>query len=382
MRSRRKRVSFALLAFAVAVGLVVAGWTAASAFRSPEQIAANASPPPPSVVTAPVKFGTLQRTVEVTVRFAREREATVSLPPVADAVVTRSMVEAGATVSAGALLAELNGGPVFLLEGEFRYFRNLRVGDAGTDVAQLQTGLRGAGFDLTVDGRLGAQTVNAVARLLQTAGYVLPSEPLEVENNTDAIRNGAGSQADVPSPRDVSYIPATLFVVAREAPATVVSAPAVGENGEEITPLVLSSGDVTASAAVMSTTASLLTVDMTTVVTTGASGIEAAVSGISAPAEDGSVTVTFDSAGGFDDKLIGSSGTAKIHVDPPGEKGLIVPARAVVGRADGTSVVQRRNDDRTFSEVRVTVSQSAQGRSLIELVDEHSLKSGDEVRVE
>lgn len=386
-RRRRTRILLATAASLAAVALVAAGWVAATAFRSPAQVAAGAAPPPPSVVTAPVEVGTLQRTVEMQVEFTRERQTEVTLPALADPVITKAVVTAGSAVSAGSLLAEMNGSPVFLLEGEFRYYRDLRAGDRGTDVTQLQTGLSDAGFDVAVDGRLGAQTLNAATRLARDAGYELPSEIVPDETDTAA---GAGDETEegtesgheaATAPQRRTYIPASLFVVARETPATVVSAPAVGDEGETLGPLVLSYGEVTARGTVLGTTATQLAPEMTAEVAIGDTSLEAVLTRLSAPAEDGSITVALSSPEAFGEDLLGSSGTAVIHIDPPGEGGLIVPAHAVVTRADGTSVVQRR-DGEEFHEVRVTVVQSVQGRTLIEPADEDAVAPGDDVRVE
>lgn len=72
----------------------------------------------------------------------------------------------GKTLTAGQALYELNDKPVTLLYGPVPMFREMKAGDRGSDVLQLERGLRdlGYGANLYVDTRYGADTEAAVKR--------------------------------------------------------------------------------------------------------------------------------------------------------------------------------------------------------------------------
>ncbi|MFJ8083795.1 peptidoglycan-binding protein [Streptomyces sp. NPDC096205] len=174
--SRRKRAVAALATGA----MVLAGaavWTS-TFVKSPAQAAADAGPPAPDVLTAPVERRVLADTVVT--RGIVAASQTVDLAPAGIAadgsaapVVTKVMVRSGQTFEAGRVLAEVSGRPVFALPGTLPVYRDLKPGTQGDDVRQLQQALRTLGHDPGSDaaGTYGPGTKQAVAALYAAIGY-------------------------------------------------------------------------------------------------------------------------------------------------------------------------------------------------------------------
>ena len=87
-----------------------------------------------------------------------------------------SVVEAGTTVNFGDVLMEVDGVPIYVLEGEIPAYRtfNSRTSD-GADVEQLEQALFSLGYDpdedMTIDEDMTSATVNAIELMQETLGY-------------------------------------------------------------------------------------------------------------------------------------------------------------------------------------------------------------------
>lgn len=103
----------------------------------------------------------LSRTVDGRLDFAQRR----AVPSAVEGTVTVAAPE-GKTVTRGQALYELNDKPVTLLYGPVPMFREMKVGDRGSDVLQLERNLRdlGYGSNLYIDVRYGKDTEAAVKR--------------------------------------------------------------------------------------------------------------------------------------------------------------------------------------------------------------------------
>lgn len=166
--------------------LVTAGALAVSTrLRSPAQVAAEAAPPPPSVLTEPVRRRVLTATVVLRGRVSADQSVDVVARGGADGlpVVTAVRVGYGATVQPAQVLMEISGRPVFALPGAVPAYRDLRPGASGRDVAQLQRALDTLGFGSgDSDGVYGPGTETAVRDFYRSKGYdPLPAGPDDEE---------------------------------------------------------------------------------------------------------------------------------------------------------------------------------------------------------
>lgn len=183
------------------------GWFAGQRITSPAEAAARAAPPEPSLVTVPVERRVLSSTVVVrgTVRADQARAVRLAggAGPEGAAVVTRP-AEPGQELVEGGVAMEVSGRPVLVLGGEVPMYRDLRPGDVGDDVAQLEQALDRLGHDPgTVDRTYDGATEAAVARWYRAAGYE-PAGPDEEERervqaaeNTKADADAALRRAEV-----------------------------------------------------------------------------------------------------------------------------------------------------------------------------------------
>ena len=209
----------------VVVGTALA-WHVSAGARTPGQLAAEAAPPPPSVITAEVAGGELIDSLTLPGVFARANTVPVRGPAAVAtgaAVVTKLPLAAGAEVGNGTLVAEVSGRPLIALTGSFPAYRDLGEGDSGPDVTQLQTALR-TRYRTPVTGLFDGRTADDVRRLYAAAGYapvVTPATP----GSPETVRVLAA---------EVAFVP--------ELPATVSTLNAkVGDGGDAVL-LTLASG--------------------------------------------------------------------------------------------------------------------------------------------
>lgn len=164
-----------ILILLLVVGSAAAGWVAASRIKSPAQVAAEAEPPEPSLITVPVERTVIANDVIVrgTVRFENPEPVVsggIVLPGV-DPVVTMIAGE-GDTLDEGDVLYELAGRPTFVLSGDLPLFRTAEHRDQGEDIAQFQEAMIRLGFfEAEVDGEFGTATQNAVHDFYESRGY-------------------------------------------------------------------------------------------------------------------------------------------------------------------------------------------------------------------
>jgi len=171
-RQHGQAVLAALLVSAVVIS-AAAGFIA-SRFVSPAQQAARATAPKPSLILAPVRYGTVRERISLRTKVKRNGQVNVGVPVQISGdstVVTSVAVDAGQRVGAGQLLGTVDEQPVFVMRGQVPAFRDMQPGTHGVDVAELQRGLIAAGYGIGDDhaGSYGPGTAAAVAGLYSHA---------------------------------------------------------------------------------------------------------------------------------------------------------------------------------------------------------------------
>ena len=178
--------------------LIAAGtWVVALRFQSPAQREAAASPPPAGPVTVQVTRGDLTEQTTVLATAARSEAVSVAVPAPAEGrgVVTRSGAIVGGSVSSGGAVLWVNSRPVIALAGQFALYRDLYLGARGDDVRMVQQALADLGYDVGVDGELGAGTADAVRDLYRSLDAQAPQDA-DAGQAAPAPHRGRGQRLD------------------------------------------------------------------------------------------------------------------------------------------------------------------------------------------
>ncbi|MFI6600826.1 peptidoglycan-binding protein [Nonomuraea sp. NPDC050536] len=194
---RRSRV----LALVVVGVLVIAGvgWAVGSRLRSPADEAAARRPPKPSLVTALVERRKLTSTVTVSGTLMYGSPLSVTLAGMvggnnesggsggiggANGAAQRvTTAPKPGPIRPGQTLMQVNGRPVFVMQGKRPMYRPLVPGIEGEDVKQLQRALR-----VRVTGVFDAATVAAVKRWYAKRGYKAQEPDLEARKTLQQLR--------------------------------------------------------------------------------------------------------------------------------------------------------------------------------------------------
>ncbi len=206
-----RRTILALVA-AVAVGSAGVGWFAGQQIKSPADVAAEAEPPPASLITVPVEERELSTNVIIRGQVEFDDVAEIPVNPSAEGstIITSMTKVAGDDLAEGDVAVEVAGRPLFVLEGELPIFRPLAPGVEGPDVRQLETALSRLGFDPgPIDETYDNETEAAVSEMYRAAGYS-PNEATSAEleqlqsardrvrsaqQNLQSAREGLGGQS-------------------------------------------------------------------------------------------------------------------------------------------------------------------------------------------
>ncbi|MFD9479493.1 peptidoglycan-binding protein [Streptomyces nojiriensis] len=192
--------------------MAVGGLLATTLVKSPAQVAAETGPPAQGALTADVERRVLAQTVVMRGTVVADQSVAVSPQGVRSgegtgaALVTKLPLKAGDAVTAGQLIAEVSGRPVFTLHGAQPMYRDLKPGATGDDVAQLQQALRELGHGTGGDakGVFGAGTKAALAARYRAIGY----EPLPavadggaaLRSAREAVRSATWAVEDASGP--------------------------------------------------------------------------------------------------------------------------------------------------------------------------------------
>lgn len=170
LRRRRSWLMLLVVALLVTVVLVVL----AGRVRSRSQAVADAGPPERSVLTEQVELRTLESSVVFrgTVGALADVPLVATAPAGRDPVVSATPIPAGAEVGEGTSVVEVAGRPVLVLFGNVPSYRDLRPGDSGPDVAQLEAALKRIGHNPgRIDGTYDQELAAAVEAAWRSAGY-------------------------------------------------------------------------------------------------------------------------------------------------------------------------------------------------------------------
>lgn len=193
---------------AVLAGVVVtsgAGWAAGSKMRSPAQVAADTAPPEASLITAGVEKRTLSSAVTTrgTVRYGEPQTVSLAASSLGSggggggANLVTKPPEKGKELTETTVALEVAGRPVNILQGELPMYRDLRPGDTGPDVRQLEEALARLGFSPgKVDGTYDAGTEGAVDAWYEKSGYTAQGPTDEQRDALRAARAAVSSAED------------------------------------------------------------------------------------------------------------------------------------------------------------------------------------------
>ena len=171
-----KRTRLLALTSAGVIAIGAGGFALGRQVKSPADAAAEVAAPSASRLAVPVERRILSSTIITRgdVRFGDPKP--VVLPPstlkaTGGNLVTQPAVK-GQEIVAGKRILEVAGRPVIALVGATPAYRDMRPGDTGNDIAQLEKGLTELGLNPgTVDGRYDAATERAVELLYRQLGY-------------------------------------------------------------------------------------------------------------------------------------------------------------------------------------------------------------------
>lgn len=378
-----------VLAVAAIVVVGVGAWLLAVRMESPQQAAARAEPPAPEPVVVALDRGYLNGPVSMTVEAQNQQSVVVTPPAALTGVVTSVDRSAGDTLSPGSVPFRVNGRPVFVLEGAFALYRDIRPGDEGDDVLALQKGLLAAGYALgRPDGKYGPQTQAAVRSMYRAAGYAAPEVAVAAPDAAAAPSPGASAPettatgTGAAAPSDGTAVPAAgggaaatvkgpgvlqseVLTVPR-LPAVVEGITTVGTGIAADTGLLtLGTGQVVLTSTLPQGSVGALAVDAAARFTddSGAEGMARVTALL--PTETGEVTVSLLTEGAV---RAGSSYVLTID-NPAAEDGerLLAPVAAVVTRAGRTYVYVREGT--AFREVAVEVEATVGGVAAIVAAD-------------
>lgn len=376
------------LRWALVVALLVllpsGAWYAGRRAERSSHADARAAAPAPTRLTEPVVARPLARTLAFRAEVGSQQEFGVPVPVVdgSEPIVTRVRPqEAGPQLKSGDFVLEVAGRPVLVLVGQFPAYRDLKLGDHGPDVAQLERALAQAGLKPgRIDGTYDQSTAHAVGTLWTRAGYAPQTTPAPPPPSPPAVEGQPAPPPPPPLPpvpmvgrQEVVYVSSTPVVV-------TAGPPPVGAKVEG-TPMRLGATQLRATAKIPKAqvaeakpgTAVTLIDEASGATLEGKLGVVPAQIAVSdARTVDASVHEV-----NLPPEWNGKNLLAKSVLQASNGPVKVVPVSAVVPRADGSAqvrVVLPSGEERTVS---VQPGLSADGYVAIE----GDVQAGDQVRV-
>ncbi|MBB2946626.1 multidrug efflux pump subunit AcrA (membrane-fusion protein) [Actinoplanes lutulentus] len=360
----RRRFLIGLVTGAVVMAL--AGLGASTLIKSPQQAAAEAAPPAPSLITATVERRVLEQAVVL--RGTVEPDRALDVKAVLGegrAVISQRTVKAGDPVEAGTVLAEISGRPVIALSGPVPPYRDIHTGMTGSDVEQLQSALGDLGYRISDrDGVFGASTERAIRKMYQARDYDPPVEETNpvADPAADPVADPTVSPSASPTaaPRPDAYLPMSEVYFVKSLPARVAAVKA--SLGAEVRDaiLTLSVGKMVVRGILAPADRELVETGMPVRILNETTGDEAAgkLASIGALKQGaGSETghpITVSSTKALPADFTGEDVRLTVTAATTEEAVLVVPVSAIFSAADGSTRVLRApgGDERQSVPVR------------------------------
>jgi Putative peptidoglycan binding domain len=183
---------------ALVVGSSSVAWFAGRKVASPAEVAARTQAPAPSRITVAVAKTVLSSTLisRGLVRYGEPKPVVLAQSALKTTapLLTLAPVK-GAELKEGTKALEIGGRPVLVLEGALPTFRDMRPGDTGVDVQQLEDALGRLGYSPgSADGVFDGATEKAVSSWYRAVGYD-PFEPTETQRAQLRTARDAASRA-------------------------------------------------------------------------------------------------------------------------------------------------------------------------------------------
>jgi hypothetical protein len=368
LKGRRRRFLTLIAALVVTVVVVAAGaLVIGPRLRSPEQVAADAAPPSPSLVTAAAERRELYEPVVLRGRLRSGKSVKV-LPPAAavgpNSVVTKVRVKPGDRLVEGRVVLERAGTPMIALDLPFPLYRDITPGVSGPDVAELQRALRRIGYRVDVSAEFDAATRQQVKRMFDDRGYdetALISIP-----QASVLRVNGGKKR-------ISKVNVRIgHVLLRDDQALLEI------DGKPST--IVATADATQSASLRPGLTATVTDDLT-----GEEAMATLTDVGAEPVADDSGQNGFEIAFRFTGEPIGGGVNRSLRLDVEMTSGasevLAVPVSAVYSRPDGSTFVTVVATDGSPTDVTVTTGQIAGGWTEIKDSEDSALADGAQVVV-
>lgn len=404
--ARRRRALTVVITSTVLVGCAGVGATAV--IKSPAQVVAETTAPPPDVLTAEVEHRVLSETLVTRGTVTASQTVEVSPgapsgPEVSRAVITKMMVESGDEPDFGQVLAEVSGRPVFVLEGPLPAYRDLRPGSRGEDVVQLQRALTALGHPVDdATGVFGVGTERAVTTFYRSIGYEPVPAPAWPAPGTEDPAPSSDRPGDGPDGKAESggraepagvTVPASEVVYLDSLPARVEMAEARvgGEAGGRL--MTLSAGALRVQGAVAAHEREMIRPDQTVRIFSEVTGKEATGKVVG-------VTKSLGAAGGEEGQAPSEEHMVEVRPDKPLARDFagqnvrltiaaassdgevtVVPASAISAGADGRTTLTIREPSGKHRRVEVRPGMTGDGYVQVTPVGSGRLAAGEKAVV-
>jgi hypothetical protein len=292
------------------------------------------------------------------------------------AIVTSRLMHPGEKFHPGTAALTIDGRPLLVFPGRFPFYRDLKSGDRGIDVAQLQRGLAAAGYAIPSQetGIMGRATEAAIGAIYRRSGFDPPP----------GIPHGSGSED-----HGGAVLPLAEIATVGSASGTVASLPNVGQQMTPGRPIFsIHAGPIVALAKVTASIGTQVRVGQRArlwgddgVVRSGkVIAWSKGTNRVARPTDGGdALSVPIQGLSALKQGMIGQHLLVAITLRAVTGPSMVVPTRAIdVSRDQHSYILVRRGDDLT----RVAVRQigSLAGRTAVVAVAGH-LSAGDQVEV-